>query len=138
IRGVQGCQPFPQNVQPPSDSVFYIVDTRNIQAQQIVENIASMLRRTYGQRGVPTLGRMYSVVAERKGAFKVTEIHDVFIESDKLVSDLGHIKNNRDAILKGNIFHVLVARAFIPNLEIKPYVNHINGVKHDNRSVLEW
>ncbi|CAG8830586.1 43179_t:CDS:2, partial [Gigaspora margarita] len=78
IRGVQGCQPFPQNAQPPSNSIFYIVDTPNIQAQQIVLNICSMLRRTYGQRGVPTLGRMYSVVAERKGILRVGEIDDVF------------------------------------------------------------
>ncbi|KAF0462068.1 hypothetical protein F8M41_000320 [Gigaspora margarita] len=78
IRGVQGCQPFPQNAQPQSDSIFYIVDTRNIQAQQIVLNIASMLRRAYGQRGVSTLGRMYLVVAERKGTLRFCEIHDVF------------------------------------------------------------
>ncbi|CAG8828975.1 45115_t:CDS:1, partial [Gigaspora margarita] len=43
IHGIQGCQPFSQNAQPPSDSVFYIVDTPNIQAQQIVENIAYTL-----------------------------------------------------------------------------------------------
>ncbi|CAG8834789.1 32171_t:CDS:2 [Gigaspora margarita] len=78
IRGVQGCQLFPQNAQLPSDSIFYIVDTPNIQAQQIVENIAYTLRGTYAQRGVPTLGRVYVVVAERKGAFKVTEKRGVF------------------------------------------------------------
>ncbi|KAF0462067.1 hypothetical protein F8M41_000319 [Gigaspora margarita] len=50
---------------------------RGIQKTAII-NGKSKNKLTYGQRGVPTLGRMYSVVAERKGAFKVTEIHNVF------------------------------------------------------------
>ncbi|RHZ78128.1 hypothetical protein Glove_167g39 [Diversispora epigaea] len=80
--------------------------------------------------------------------------------SNLFVSNFGHIKNNKGEILRRNAckrsgyiltefkingvrkhtsVHILVAQAFIPNPDNKPYVNHINEIKHDNRAVnLEW
>jgi hypothetical protein len=46
---------------------------------------------------------------------------------------------NRDGVRTYANFHRLVALAFIPNPENKKTINHINGIKDDNRVVnLEW
>lgn len=44
--------------------------------------------------------------------------------------------NNINRVYK---IHRLVAKEFIPNPNRKPYINHINGNRYDNRDVnLEW
>lgn len=53
--------------------------------------------------------------------------------------------NNKDGYLWVNIgsksyqLHVLMAKVFLPNLDNKPYVNHIDGIKENaTLSNLEW
>ncbi|CAG8559801.1 20344_t:CDS:2 [Cetraspora pellucida] len=78
IRTFQGCNPFPGLGRLPSGSLFYIVDTQNIEAQQIINNIIYGLQRTYARINVPSLGKVYSVFAERRDKLKVGEILGVF------------------------------------------------------------
>lgn len=89
---------------------------------------------------VSNLGRIKSLERYRKtrsgGVTKIPEKEIVPHETNKGYLRAGLYKEGERT---GFSVHRLVAKAFIPNIENKDTVNHINGNKHDNRvDNLEW
>ncbi|RIB07980.1 hypothetical protein C2G38_2212838 [Gigaspora rosea] len=79
IRSFRGCMPFPNTDRTQSDSLFFVVKRPGVPAQQIIYSIVYGLQRTYAQQGnVPTLGRFYTITAEKKNTFEASEVFGVF------------------------------------------------------------
>ena len=63
----------------------------------------------------------------------------ILIKKETCVKGYYRVALFKDGVRKYFSLSRLVAEVFIPNLENKPQVNHINGIKTDNRlENLEW
>lgn len=80
----------------------------------------------YENYSVSSMGRVWSV---KNGVLKTP------------INNFGypHFNLCKDGFSQRNLVHRLMAKAFLNNPENKREVNHINGVRHDNRlENLEW
>jgi hypothetical protein len=80
-----------------------------------------------GYYQVSNLGNIFSLINNRK--MKITINKRGYCQT----MFCGNVKKKNIRV------HIIVAKAFIPNTKNKPAVNHINGIRHDNRiENLEW
>ena len=79
-------------------------------------------------------------VAGYGGRYEVGDLGRVYSDGLELSVIGGRYVNLcRDGVSDRVSVAYLVARAFVPNPEVRPYVRHVNGVVWDNRAEnLEW
>ena len=89
-----------------------------------------------GRYQVSSNGRVRSL----KRRFKKRLIgEETILRLEKHKQGYLRIMLSKDELTKKFLVHRLVAQAFLPNIENKTTVNHINGIKDDNRTQnLEW
>ena len=96
------------------------------------EEIWKPIKDFEGYYEVSNIGRVRSLNYRNTGKEKV--LKNIECSNGYLIVNL--TKNGKQKIFK---VHRLVAEAFIPNPEGKPYIDHINTIRTDNRvSNLRW
>jgi hypothetical protein len=81
----------------------------------------------------------YSVTPDGDVISNMRKLPIILYPNKDRLGYLGITMTNQSGKRKRYGIHRLVAQAYIPNPENKPQINHINGIKTDNRvSNLEW
>lgn len=83
---------------------------------------------------VKSLDRVYGHNLSSSGQLRKSKLLKLAMESNGYLQVKLNIPSQ-----KAFLAHRIVAQAFVPNPDNKSFVNHINGIKHDNRADnLEW
>jgi len=100
-------------------------------------------KEVFGFEGLYSISNLFNIISmnrmtkNRDGTFRIRKGKKI----TKFNSKIGYVvcflyKDNKKHSIQ---LHRIIANAFIPNPKNKPFVNHINGVKSDNRiENLEW
>ena len=92
-----------------------------------------------GKYMVSNFGRVKSLSREVNNIKYVYVINNKILKQHKDVNGYLNIVLKNNGVCKTYKIHRLVAKSFVKNHENKTQVNHINGIKSDNRFVnLEW
>ena len=84
---------------------------------------------------VSNLGRVKSLGRQIQGKNRYVKTR--ILKSTKVKYLSVHLSKNKKS--KCHLTHILICKSFIPNINNKPQVNHIYGIKDDNRiENLEW
>lgn len=91
--------------------------------------VKGLERYSYGQREKDTVPL---ITYQKEKVLK-------FSTNKKIPNSYLYVTLSKDAKKTRMFLHRLLGKTFIPNPENKPHVNHINGIKNDNRlENLEW
>lgn len=106
------------------------------------EEIWKDIEEYEGLYQVSNMGNVKSVNRKVKNSLSKSgyiEIKSQIMKQKQRKDGYMYIQLSKNGKSKGFFVHRLVAKAFIPNPENKPYIDHINTIRNDNRiENLRW